>query len=122
MSSLFDLLSEKFYELCITETWGIRGGINNLMATVDFLDELAADDLAEELTDLAAYAKLEETPLTDYKKREEGVIRLSYLIGGEEKLLTLTKRLGIQPNKENPEIKELITGIDLDTSKPFVED
>src|SRR4051812_17949754 len=66
MEKLIKLFSERFLEMCITETWGIRGGINNLLATVDFLDELDGDGLADELEDLADFDKIEETPEADY--------------------------------------------------------
>src|SRR5207245_8362292 len=71
---LVDLLSERFLELCITETWGIRGGINNLVSTSQFLVELMVDGLANEITDLADFTNLEETEESSYIKREEGVI------------------------------------------------
>ena len=58
---LTKLLSEGFLELCITETWGIRGGINNLVSTSQFLVDLMVDGLDGELEDLAEFDDLEET-------------------------------------------------------------
>jgi len=124
---LVDLLSERFLELCITETWGIRGGINNLVSTSQFLVELMVDGLAGELRDLADFTNLEETEESDYIKREEGVIKLTYQTSQGSKELVLTKRIGIEPRviKEDEReitVKEIITGKDIETSKPFVED
>jgi len=52
------LLSDRFLELCITETWGIRGGINNLVSTSQFLVELMVDGLANQITDLADFDEI----------------------------------------------------------------
>jgi hypothetical protein len=41
--------------MCITETWGIRGGINNLVATLDFLELMEVRGVTNEITDLANY-------------------------------------------------------------------
>ena len=123
MTNLYPLLSDNFLEMCITETWGIRGGINNLMATIDFLDELEGDGLANQLTDLVNYDEIYETPLEEYKKREEGVIKLTYHLAGEARELVLTKRIGIETRMlEGEEIKEIITEKDIETGQPFVAD
>jgi len=128
MEDKINLFSERFLELLITETWGIRGGINNLMATIDFLDELDGDGLTDELEDLADYDEIEETEEADYIKRQEGVIRLIYHLDGEKRELVLTKRIGIEPRtiKDDDDreitVKEIITGKDIETGKSFVED
>ncbi|CAG8623625.1 4003_t:CDS:2 [Paraglomus occultum] len=96
IAKLRNKISERFLELCIPETWGIRGGINNL----------------------------QKTSREDYVKKESGVIKLTYLVGGERKVLTLTKRIGIEEReiKEVGRVKEIITGKDVETGKAFVED
>ncbi|CAJ0823846.1 12280_t:CDS:10 [Entrophospora sp. SA101] len=83
IAHLRNKISDKFLEMCITETWGIRGGMNNLQK-------------------------------------------------GEARHLTLTKRIGIEKRTiKDPDdplgekekvIKEIITGTDIETDKPFVED
>ncbi|CAG8456331.1 1433_t:CDS:1 [Paraglomus occultum] len=116
--------------MCITETWGIRGGMNNLQKVMLFLVGLEVKGLSGELEDLADYDEIYETPIEDYKKKESGIIKLTYHINEEARHLTLTKRIGIEkrtikdPDDEEKEIvlKEIITGKDIETGKPFVED
>jgi hypothetical protein len=55
IEELRPLISEQFLEMCITETWGIRGGINNLVATLDFLELMEVRGVTNEITDLANY-------------------------------------------------------------------
>jgi len=50
------LISEDFLKMCITETWGIRGGINNLVATMDFLELMEVRKAVKDIDDLANYA------------------------------------------------------------------
>jgi len=57
VEDLVDLVSDNFLKMCITETWGIRGGINNLVATTTFLERALVRGVANELTDLANYAE-----------------------------------------------------------------
>ena len=82
------------------------------------------DGLAGKLKDLADFSGIEETEESDYLKREEGVIKLSYDLDGEERELVLTKRIGIEEReiKEVGRVKEIITGKDIETGKPFVAD
>ncbi|CAH1756747.1 3948_t:CDS:10 [Entrophospora sp. SA101] len=116
IAHLRNKISDKFLEMCITETWGIRGGMNNLQKVMLFLVGLEVKETSEE----------------DYKKKESGVIKLTYFIKGEARHLTLTKRIGIEKRTiKDPDdplgekekvIKEIITGTDIETDKPFVED
>jgi hypothetical protein len=127
VAQLRDRISEKFLEMCITETWGIRGGMNNLQKVMLFLVGLYTKGVSEELEDLADFDGIEETEKEDYVKKESGVIKLSYEIRGEYKTLTLTKRIGIESRVIKSEegeikVKEIITGKDIETGKPFVED
>ena len=46
------LMSEDFLKRCITEEFGIRGGIMNLVAATDFLIELKVDGLLKKLPTL----------------------------------------------------------------------
>jgi hypothetical protein len=55
LEELRPLISEDFLKMCITETWGIRGGINNLVATMNFLELITVRGVAPEITDLAKY-------------------------------------------------------------------
>ena len=55
IEDLKPLISDNFLKMCITETWGIRGGINNLVATMDFLELMEVRKVANEITDLANY-------------------------------------------------------------------
>ncbi|CAG8631854.1 3603_t:CDS:2, partial [Paraglomus brasilianum] len=55
IEDLKPLISDNFLKMCITETWGIRGGINNLVATMDFLELMEVRKVANEFTDLADY-------------------------------------------------------------------
>jgi len=85
------------------------------------------DGLARELEDLADFSEIWETEESDYLKREEGVIKLTYQTSQGSKELVLTKRIGIEPRtiKEDDQeitLKEIITGKDMETGKPFVED
>ena len=99
-----------------------------MVATSQFLVELMVDGLAGELRDLADFSGIEETEESDYIKREEGVIKLTYQTSQGSKELVLTKRIGIEPRTIKDEqdnekkVKEIITGTDIETDKPFVED
>jgi len=125
-----DRITDKFLEMCITETWGIRGGLNNLVATVRFLALLSpkVDNQIDYLTELEDYDEIYETPENDYKKRESGIIRLTYYLNGKKRSLTLTKRIGIEErtikDEEGQEIKakEIVTGYDAETGQQFVSD
>ncbi|CAG8461203.1 16969_t:CDS:10 [Gigaspora margarita] len=119
IAHLRNRISEKFLEMCITETWGIRGGMNNLQKVMLFLVGLEVKGISGDLDDLVGYDEIYETPEEDYKKKESGVIKLTYLVKGEERHLTLTKRIGIEkrtikdpddPTGEKEKvIKEIIT-------------
>jgi hypothetical protein len=132
IAHLRKVISDKFLEMCITETWGIRGGMNNLQKVMLFLVGLEVKKISSELTDLADYADIYETPMEDYKKKESGVIKLTYQIGGKELNLTLTKRIGIEKRTiKDPDdplgekekvLKEIITGTDIETGQRFIED
>lgn len=103
LTHLRNLISDKFLEMCITETWGIRGGINNLVATVDFLELMEVREIVEEITDLAKHNEYWETPtegLNGYLKRQEGIMKLTFntSIGNQE--LILARQLAHEINPE----------------------
>lgn len=128
IAHLRNKISERFLEMCITETWGIRGGMNNLQKVMLFLVGLEVKGISGELDDLADYDDIEETPREDYVKKESGVIKLTYNLKGIKRQLTLTKRIGIEvriikdEHDQEKKVKEIITGKDIETDKPFVED
>jgi len=57
VAELKPLISDNFLKMCITETWGIRGGINNLVVVMDFLELMEVRGVANEIDDLANYAE-----------------------------------------------------------------
>jgi len=76
---------------------------------------------------LENFDEIYETPMAEYKKRQGGIIRLSYYLEGKKRDLTLTKRIGIEKRviKEGnteKEVFEIITGKDMETGKLFVPD
>src|SRR4051794_2139638 len=120
-------ITEKFIEMCITETWGIRGGINNVAVVIRFLEVLEVDKIVNQLESLENYEEIYETPQEDYIKRENGIIRLSYQVGGKVRSLVLTKRIGIEERTikeadQERQVKEIITGINADTGDYFIND
>jgi len=123
-------ITDKFLEICITETWGIRGGINNVVATVRFLELLSpeVDNQINSLDKLENYTELYETPENDYKRKESGIIRLTYELSGKKRSLALTKRIGIEERVIKDEqgqeikVKEIVTGKDIENNQAFVED
>ena len=86
------------------------------------------DNQIDYLTELEDYDEIYETPENDYKKRESGIIRLTYYLNGKKRSLTLTKRIGIEErtikDEEGQEIKakEIVTGYDVETGQQFVSD
>ncbi|RHZ36276.1 AAA family ATPase [endosymbiont GvMRE of Glomus versiforme] len=128
LGHLLNKITDRFIEMCITETWGIRGGINNVAATVRFLEVLEVDKQTGYLEKLEEYDDLYETPVEKYLKDENGVIRLSYNLNGKTRTLTLTKRIGIEERTVKDEfgqekkVKEIITGTNADTGDYFVND
>ena len=63
---------------------------------IRFLEVLEVDKIVNQLASLEDYEEIYETPREDYVKRENGIIKLSYKIGGKLRTLTLTKRIGIE--------------------------
>jgi len=57
VAELKPLISDNFLKMCITETWGIRGGINNLVVVMDFLELMEVREVANEINDLANFAE-----------------------------------------------------------------
>lgn len=93
--------------MCITETWGIRGGINNLVATIDFLELMEVREiiggLTNEITNLSAYNDYWETPAegsNGYLKRQEGIMRLTFNTSRGKQELILARQLTHEVNPE----------------------
>jgi len=76
-----------FLKSCITEEWGVRGAIMNLISTVDFLVLLEVRGVLKDLASLDNYNREEDL---------EKVHNLYYKIGETEYLLTLTKKRDIE--------------------------
>jgi len=55
-----NLIDDKFIELCIPETWGIRGGINNVATTIRFLNLMEVE--REEFVDASVKKKNKINP------------------------------------------------------------
>jgi len=95
---------------------------------IRFLEVLEVDKIVNQLASLEDYEEIYETPREDYVKRENGIIKLSYKIGGKLRTLTLTKRIGIEERAikddegNEKKIKEIITGINVETGEYFVDD
>ena len=111
VEDLVDLVSDNFLKMCITETWGIRGGINNLVATTTFLERALVRGVANELTDLANYAEYWETEkegVTGYLRSKNGILRLSYDTSKGKQELILERRLAQDINPDTRE-EEAVT-------------
>jgi hypothetical protein len=82
-----DKIGEKFLKLSITEEFGVRGAIMNLISTIDFFVLLEVRGILKDLVSLDNYSREED---------EEKVHNLYYQIGETEYLLTLTKKRDIE--------------------------
>ena len=111
IEDLKEKISDNFLKMCITETWGIRGGINNLVATLDFLELMEVRGVSQEITDLANYADYEETEtegINGYLRRKEGVSKLSYDTSRGKQELILSRRLAQETNPDTHQ-EEVVT-------------
>jgi hypothetical protein len=109
VAELKPLISDNFLKMCITETWGIRGGINNLVATTTFLELITVRGVAQEITDLANYAEYWETEtegINGYLRKKSVVRRLSYDTSRGKQELVLERRLAqdINPDTSQEEV------------------
>jgi hypothetical protein len=102
------LVSDNFLKMCITETWGIRGGINNLVATMDFLELMEVREVASEITDLAQPNSYEETGREEYLRRLEGISKLTYQTSKGEQELILTRRIAKEVNPDTREEESIV--------------
>jgi hypothetical protein len=95
---------------------------------IRFLEVLEVDKIVNQLDSLEEFDDVYETPLEDYIKRENGIIRLSYNLGGKMRSLTLTKRIGIEERTikdsegNEKKVKEIITGKNYETGEYFIDD
>lgn len=102
IEDLSEKVSDNFLKMCITETWGIRGGINNLVATMDFLELMEVRGVAGEINDLASgdYWETETEGMNGYLRRMEGVSKLSFQTSRGQQELILTRRLAKEVNPD----------------------
>jgi ATP-dependent Lon protease len=103
IEDLRDRISEDFLKMCITETWGIRGGINNLVVVMDFLELMEVRGVAQEITDLANFTEYWETEKegpNGYLNRQEGISKLSFDTSRGKQELILTRRLAQDINPD----------------------
>jgi len=84
-------IGEKFLKCCITEEFGVRGAIMNLISAVDFFVLLEVRGILKDLVSLDNYSREED---------EEKVHNLYYQIEDKEYLLSLTKKRDIEWVKE----------------------
>lgn len=111
IEELKPLITEQFLKMCITETWGIRRGINNLVATVEFLERTLVRGIANELTDLANYDEYWETSsegADGYLRKKSGIMKLSYNTSRGKQELILDRRLAQDVNPDTHE-EEAVT-------------
>lgn len=111
VAELKPLISDDFLKMCITETWGIRGGINNLVVVMTFLELMLVRGVVEEITDLANFTDYWETEVegvSGYLRSRDGIMRISYdTLKGRQELI-LTRRLAQEINPDTRE-EEAVT-------------
>ncbi len=113
VAELKPLISDNFLKMCITETWGIRGGINNLVVVMDFLELMEVRGVANEIDDLANYAEYWETEAegpSGYLNRQDGISKLAFDTSKGRQELTLTRRLAKDVNPDTHQ-EEVVTGL-----------
>src|SRR5579862_2963730 len=100
-----ELISDVFLKMCITETFGIREGIMNLMGTFDFLVLAKTRGVLDQLPPLNNPNNIEETTNED----GSGEINLQFdLIKDADdnyQALTLLKKRDVEIKKEKEESK-----------------